>query len=97
MQKSLHDFSGNNRNMFTFALRATYVRPKIVSIEPVAKLGNGHYRSVPKSVDSPVPSKKAKPVKFQEKPTGIETSGYEAEPAREPENSPTLEPVSRRE
>ena len=78
--------------MYTFALRATFIRSKIISVEPVSKLGNGHYRSIPKSVDSPIPSKRTKPVKSQEEPTGIQTAGIEKQPATEPENTPTLEP-----
>ncbi len=80
---------------FGYATPATMVRPKIISLEPIPIFPPGHYRSIPRSIEAPVPSRRVKMPKSEERPVQIGTQDLQGKPATEPESAPTLEPVSR--
>ena len=73
----------------------TLIRPKVMRLSADQLLPLGHYRSIPRSIDTPVPNGRVKPPRPEEQPVEIGTQDLQGQPFTEPENAPTLEPVSR--
>lgn len=81
--------------MTQFAKPVTIVRPKIVRVDAQGVAPLGRTRSIPHAIDTTMPKGGLKFPKPQERPVEIGTQDLQGRPFTEPENVPTLEPVSR--
>lgn len=81
--------------MSAFSKPITFVRGKVQRITARPILPPGHYRSIPRSVDSPLSDPTVKRPYSYEKPTIQNTPPIHDQPFTEPETPATLEPLSR--
>jgi len=81
-------------NNYNYTPRCTKVRTRILKAEMVEGAKNGHSRSTPQGISSPIPSKKYKASSRKEVPVDITTSGVNSDTFMEPESPASLEPKS---
>jgi hypothetical protein len=81
--------------MAQFTKPMTMLRPKIVHVDAVGVTRAAPTSSIPRSIETPAPRRGVKYPHRTEKPVQVGTQDLQGRPFSEPENVPTLEPVSR--